>query len=505
MKQSIGCLLLASTVAVSFFAMAALGAEAQTLRVAMGADAVSLDPIATSDNGSIWTQLLIYDTLIRPDKAGTGLEPGLAESWSISEDGLTLTFKMRDAKFSDGSPVTPEDVQFSLMRAASEASNWGRFFRPITGYKILGDREIQMTLEKPFTPAFNNLALFSAAILPKALVEAQGDPFFEKPVGSGPFMLKEWVRGSKIVLEANPNYWQDGKPGIDIAELEIVTEGSARVIKLEADEVDLILDPPLNQLASLDAKEGISVGQVVPYRSDFVMLNNTKAPFDNLEVRQALNYAIDKDALVRGVLYGAGKVAGSAMPVMSYADPLLEPYPYDPAKAKQLLADAGFKDGFTATMLVNSSNAAHRNAAVALQVMLAAVDVKIEIQMIEGGTMWETTKAGEYEIALSYATSDTIDPDQSIGFLAVNPERANAYHTQWQDLRLNELYDQERATVNGEARGAMFKEMVQLLHDGAPYVFLYHPASAWATQDDVKGFEILPTSNFRLEDVTIDE
>ena len=169
MKQSIRGLLLASTVAMSFLALAASGAEAETLRVAMGADAVSLDPIATSDNGSIWTQLLIYDTLIRPDKAGTGLEPGLAESWSISEDGLTLTFKLRDAKFSDGSTVTTEDVQYSLMRAASEASNWGRFFRPITGYKIMGDREIEMTLEKPFTPAFNNLALFSAAILPKAL------------------------------------------------------------------------------------------------------------------------------------------------------------------------------------------------------------------------------------------------------------------------------------------------------------------------------------------------
>src|SRR5690606_1275409 len=154
--------------------------------------------IATSDNGSIWTQLLIFDTLIRPDKSGEGLEPGLAESWTVSDDGLTLNFKLRDAKFSDGTPVTAEDVRFSIERAASEASSWGRFYRPITEFEIVSDREITMKLAEPFTPAFNNLALFAAAILPKAQVEAEGDAFFEAPVGSGPFMLKSRVRGSRV-------------------------------------------------------------------------------------------------------------------------------------------------------------------------------------------------------------------------------------------------------------------------------------------------------------------
>ncbi|MCQ8782880.1 ABC transporter substrate-binding protein [Mangrovibrevibacter kandeliae] len=501
MRERMKAFLLAGCLAVSSLALSA-SAEARTLRVAMGTDAVSFDPIATSDNGSIWTQLLIYDTLIRPDKAGTGLEPGLAKSWTVSPDGLTLTFQLREAKFSDGTPVTPQDVEYSLRRAASEKSDWGRFFRPITGFKIQGDHEIVMTLDKPFTPAFNNLALFSAAILPKAKLEAEGDAFFEHPVGSGPFVLKQWSRGSKIVLAANPNYWQAGKPGIEGAELDIVAEGAARVLKLEAGESDLILDPPLNQMKALEAKDGISVGQVVPYRSDFVMLNTTKPPFDQEKVRQALNYAVDKEGLIKGVLYGAGKVAATAMPVMAYADPGLEPYPYDPAKAKALLAEAGLGNGFSTTMLVNSSNAAHRNVAVALQAMLGAVGVKIDIQMIEGGTMWETTKAGNYETALSFATSDTIDPDQLIGFLAVNPERANAYHTQWKNEQLNALYAEERSTVDGDKRGQQFQEMIRLFKEGAPDIFLYHPASAWAVHDDVKGFEILPTSNFRLEDVT---
>ncbi|TKA95003.1 ABC transporter substrate-binding protein [Cereibacter changlensis] len=498
-RMTMKALLLATAVA-----MTGLAAQAETLRVAMGSDPLSLDPIATSDNGSIWTQLLIFDTLIRPDRTGEGLESGLAESWAVSEDGLTLTFKLRDAKFSDGTPVTAEDVQFSIARAASEASGWGRFYRPITGFQIMNDHEIVMTLAEPFTPAFNNLALFAAAILPKAQVEAKGEAFFEAPVGSGPFVLKAWNRGSKIELEKNPHYWQEGKPHVDAAVLEIVTEPSARVIKLEAGEVDIALDPPLNQLEALDAKDGISVGQTIPYRADFVQLNTTKKPFDDERVRQALNLAVDKEALVQGVLYGAGKPAASAMPVMAYADPDLAPYAYDPARAKELLAEAGYAGGFEAQLVVDSGAATSRNAAIALQAMLQQVGVKLKVQMLEGGTQWETTKAGNYEMSVSYTTSDTIDPDQIIGFVGVNPERANAYHTEWRSDRLNELYAAERKALDGPERGDMFQEMVQILHDGAPYIFLYHPASAWAVKDGVKGFEVLPTSNFRLEEVSIE-
>src|SRR5690606_39116955 len=147
--------------------------------------------------------------------------------------------------------------------------------------------------------------------------------------------------------------------------LEVVTEPSARVIKLEAGEVDIALDPPLNQLKELDAKDGITVGQTIPYRADFVQLNTTRKPFDDERVRHALNLAIDKDALVQGVLYGAGKPAASAMPVMAYADPDLAPYPYDPDRAKELLAEAGYADGFEAELLVDSGAATSRNAAIA--------------------------------------------------------------------------------------------------------------------------------------------
>ena len=163
------------------------------------------------------------------------------------------------------------------------------------------------------------------------------------------------------------------------------------------------------------------------------------------KVRQALNYAVDKEGIVKGVLFGTGNVAVSSMPVMRYHNDALKPYPYDPAMAKQLLSEAGVAGDFSVNMLVASGNSTAQQVAAAIQANLQDVGVKVQLQLVESGTQWETTKSGKYEMSLSWASSDTVDPDQLIGFTAVNPERANALHTQWHSDRLNELYEQGAA------------------------------------------------------------
>ena len=160
-------------------------------------------------------------------------------------------------------------------------------------------------------------------------------------------------------------------------------------------------------------------------------------------------------------------------------------------------------DGFSMKMLVQSGDTAFQQVGAAIQANLQDVGVKTELQLIESGTQWDTTKSGKYQTSLSYATSDTVDPDQLIGFTAVNPERANAFHTEWKSDRLNELYDKERVTVDGPEREKMFKEMEQIIHDGAPFIFLYNKGATYAYRNNVEGFEVLPTSNWRLEDVVV--
>lgn len=489
--------------AASIFASSDAALAESTFRLGVPADALTLDPIASSDNPSIWAELLIFDTLIRPTRDGTGLEPGLAEKWTVSSDGKEYVFTLRPAKFSNGQPVTTNDVIFSLKRAAGEKSEWGRFFRPITKYEVVDDHTIKMTLDKPFTPMLNNLALFSGSILPAALVEKDPQGFFANPIGSGPFVLKQWSKGEKMVLAKNPNYWQAGKPAIDNAEIQVIGEDNTRVLKLQAGELDAIVDVPLNRLAQLKASKDMKTAVADVFRVELVQLNTTKKPFDDVRVRQALNYAIDKDGIIKGVLYGNAKPAASALPIMAYHNTDLKPYPLDLAKAKALLAEAGLPDGFSTSMLVPSGDVTYRQVATIIQDSLKKIGVTVELQSIESGSQFGTTKAGKYEMSLSYATSDTIDPDQLIGFTSVNPERANAFHTQWKDDRVNELYDLERRTLDGPERGAMFKEMEARVHDAAPFIFLYHQGAAYATRANVSGFAVLPTSNYRLEEVVM--
>ncbi len=495
--------LLLATVVAGLSAPVVAKADAPMFRMAIAEDALTLDPIASSDNPSIWTELLVYDTLVRPSTDGTKLEPGLAASWRVSPDGLEYTFTLRDAKFANGDAVTADDVVFSLQRAAGEKSDWARFFKPVTKYMVVDAKTIKMSLGKPFTPMLNNLALFSGSILPKKAVEAQGDDFFKKPYGSGPFMVKAWNKGQDIDLVRNPNYWQQGKPSIAEADIQIINDDNARVLKLKAGEVDAIVGIPFNQVAQLQQDTSLNVGVASVFRIELVQLNTTKKPFGDEKVRQALNYAVDKDALVKGVLHGNGTLATSSLPVMAYHNAALQPYPYDPDKAKALLAAAGLANGFSTTLLVPAGDVTYRQVASALQSDLKKVGVNVEIQTIEGSSQYSTTKAGNFEMSLSYATSDTIDPDQLIGFTAVNPERSNAFHTQWKDPRVNELYDLERRTLDGPDRAAQFKEMEQRTHDGAPFIFLYHQGAPYASRSNVKGFIVLPTSNYRLEDVVL--
>jgi peptide/nickel transport system substrate-binding protein len=496
-------IVVAATLGIASASAAIVPASAEgTFRLGVPDDALTLDPIASSDNASIWAELLVYDTLIRPATNGTDLEPGLAEKWTVAHDGKEYVFTLRDAKFADGSPVTAEDVIFSLQRAAGEKSDWARFFKPITKYEAVDPHTIKMTLEKPFTPMLNNLALFSGSILPKAGVQKDPD-FFSHPIGSGPFMLKEWRKGEVMVLAKNPHYWQSGKPAIDAAEIQTIHEDNSRLLKLQAGELDAIISVPFNQLKQLEGSGDVKTGAADGFRVELVQLNTTKKPFDDVRVRQALNYAVDKEGIISSVLFGKAKPAASSIPVMRYHNTKLEPYPYDPEKAKSLLSEAGLANGFSTTMLLPAGDETLRNVGTVIQDNLGKVGIKVELQSLDGGAQWETTKAGNFEMSLSYASSDTIDPDQLVGFTAVTPERANAFHTQWADKRVNELYEAERTTLDGPKREAMFQEIEARVHEQAPFIFLYHQQSASAWRSNVEGFAVLPTLNYRLEDVVV--
>ena len=474
-----------------------------TLKLAMMEDAISMDPIIPSDNASIWTQLLIFDQLVRTGVDGKSVEPGLAERWTISEDGTEYTFYLRTAKFSNGNNVTSEDVVFSMQRAGGEESRWASFFKPFKTVEAIDERTVKITLHKPFTPMLSTLGLFSASIVPKDVVEKEGKNFGNNPVGSGPFVLEKWSRGDKIILTKNPYYWQKGKPYVDRVELFIIPEDNSRMLKIQAGEVDVAASVPFNMIESLKKMKDIEIDVADVLRSDFVLMNTTKKPFDDVRVRQALNYAVDKEGIVKTILFGMGKVAISSLPIMKYYNHDIEPYPYDLEKAKQLLNEAGYPEGFSAGLIAMSGDPVAKQAAVVIQDSFRKIGVELKISTFEGGTHWETTKSGNYDLAISYCTSDTIDPDQIVGFTMLTPGRADSYHTRFKDERINELFKKGRITPDGPEREKMYKEIQERHFDGAPYIFLYHIPAVYAYRSHVKNFKVIPTANYRLEEVQL--
>jgi peptide/nickel transport system substrate-binding protein len=241
--------------------------------------------------------LNVYDQLTRVAPGSREIEPGLAASWDASADGTTYTFHLRDGKLPDGTPVTSSDVVWSLQRLFKSATS-GFFFAAFESVTAVDPKTVKIQLKQPWAPALADLSLYSASILPQKLVEAKKDEFFNAPVGTGPFYVTEWAKGDHISLKKNPNYWDAGKPYLDAVDFLVIPDDNTRVIKLQAGEVDIATDLPYSQIDSLKQQQGIVVQTDPLARVDYIALNHTRAPFDDVNVRKAINLAVNKDQII---------------------------------------------------------------------------------------------------------------------------------------------------------------------------------------------------------------
>ena len=302
-----------------------------TLTFARSLDAeAGLNPINAPNNGSIFTIQQIFDQLV--EVQGSEIVPGLAESWEHSSDGLEWTFHLRDAQFSNGDPVTADDVDFSIERFADPKINvnYATLGSAIEKVDAVDDHTVKITLNDVDGAFLDNIAMFAAAIVPQKVVEDVGDKAFaEDPIGSGPFMVKEFKRGQRTVLVRNPHYWREGQPYLDEVDFEFVPDANTRTLELRSGEVDVADGIPYNQVDSLDASDGVTVEVADSLKWDAIFLNTKEPPLDEVEVRQALAYATPKDQILDAVLFGNAQVANSQIPRVKYWDESIEPYQYD--------------------------------------------------------------------------------------------------------------------------------------------------------------------------------
>src|SRR5215475_12836805 len=271
-------LLVAGVAALSLTA-AAPGATpgayaAGVLKIAHEQDVTTFDPILTIQNADIWVLDNMNAGLVRVTKDGTGLEPDLAQSWTVSPDGKIYTFKLRDGlKFSDGSPITPQDVKFSLERLRDQKDSvMGSMYKVIKSIDTPDDKTVVVTLNAPSAPFLSTLAMFAASVVPQKAVTAKAADFGNDPVGAGAFKLKEWKRGDRVILERNPNYWQNDRVKLDGVEWLYIPNDNTRVLKLQAGEIDAAIFIPFNQIDTLAKDSNIDIHLDPSSREDHMLV-----------------------------------------------------------------------------------------------------------------------------------------------------------------------------------------------------------------------------------------
>jgi peptide/nickel transport system substrate-binding protein len=458
----------------------------------------TLDPANNSVNESIWLTQNIYNRLVQPNKTGTALQPDLATSWDISKNGLVYTFHLRKASFSDGSPITAEDVRFSIDRSMKYKGGWGFLLESVKSLKAPNAQTLVVTLKRPHAPLLADLAMYAYAIVPKKLVQAQGAKFFNKPVSGGPFMVTSLNKDTELDLTVNP-HWYGTKPKIKNVKVMIVPNDNSRVLLLQNKQADVIENPPGNLIDQLNKNPDLQADLFPSTRVDFIQLDHHYPPFKDKNVRLALNYGIDREAIVKLAYSGHATLGSSFMPYkMQYWNSSLKPYPYNLAKAKALLKKSKYPNGFKTFLIEVTNDVAGNATAVVIKSNLAKLGIKVDIQTYELLTAYAKEDSGKSQMGQRYWTNDIIDPDEVATF-GVDPDGgAEAFHSYWSNPTATKLVRQARTERSPAKRAAMYKRVQKIVYDETPYLILDYSPYRYAQGKWVHGFHASPLGNYNL-------
>ncbi|MFP1742370.1 ABC transporter substrate-binding protein [Lonsdalea quercina] len=495
LKVAAAGLLLAACVASE------MAQAAGVLTIGRREDSTSFDPIRTTQNEDNWVFSNVLDRLIWVDKTGTKLEPALAESWTISPDGKVYTLKIRDTVFSDGTPVTASDAAFSLLRLRdNENSLWRDPFMVMDKVEAPDPRTLVITLKAPSVPFLSQLALPNASIISEKAMKAMGEEAFaEKPVGSGAFSVKEWLRGDRVVLVKNPHYWRADKVSLDGVEWQTIPDDNTRMLKVQAGELDAAINVPFSRIVSLQKDPNLAIHLDPSTREDHLLINHEHGLLSKVEVRQALDYAIDKDAIVKTVTFGYGQVANSYIPagaVYHYANNLKRPY--DVEKAKKMLAEAGASN-LKLNYVVNAGDEVDEQIAILLQQQLAKAGVTVTLQKVDPSQSWGMLVSGDYDISVMYWTNDVLDPDQKTTFVLGHDANMN-YMTRYHNEKVKALVAAARLEVDPKKREQMYIDLQKIAKADVNWIDLYYSPYRNVSRKNIKGFYQNPLGRFFLED-----
>ncbi|MGV6846771.1 MAG: ABC transporter substrate-binding protein, partial [Marinibacterium sp.] len=477
--------------AVLAFAGIALPAAAQTppgvLVVGQIAEPKSLDPAAVTAVNDFRILVNLYEGLTVYKPGTLEVAPGLAESWDISEDGTEYTFSLRPGvTFHDGTAFDAKAVKFNFDRMLIEDHPYhdtgpfplSFFFSAIEETTVVDDMTVKFKLNAPYAPFLSNLAYPTGLMVSPAAVMAHGAEFGRNPVGTGPFKFIEWRSNEAVVIERNPDYW--GKPaGTKAVVFRPITDANTRVAEMLAGGIDMMVEVPPTSLSKFQG-DGFKVVEQAGPHVWFLILNAKDGPMADKRVRQAANYAINKEAIVNDVLEGTAEVAaGPTPPAFAWAyNSDLDPYPYDPDKARALLAEAG-AEGAKLTFYVTEGGSGMLDPVAmgtAIQADLAAVGLDVTIETYEWNTFLGEVNPGlEGKADMAEMAWMTNDPD-TLPFLALRteawPDKGGFNSGYYSNPKVDELLEAARVSTDQGERARLYKQMQTIVHDDAPWVFV---------------------------------
>jgi peptide/nickel transport system substrate-binding protein len=491
-------------------------------------DAVDLDPSHATEGLSLNVAAEVLETLVQFKPGTFDVMPGLATRWHTSADGLRWTFELRpNARFSDGTPADAAAVKFNFDRWRLQHApqhgpyTYGMWLSMFGGYSddpknpgvvrdviVESPTRVTFVLFNPSGTFLRNVAMPSFAIGSPAAITRDPVAFEQRPIGSGPYTVREWVRDDHITLDANPHYTGPlGAPKVQTVVIRDIPDQATSVLSIEKGEIDMLTDTRSDDAKLLAAQPAVAIVRQPANNLAYIAMNVEKKPFDDVRVRRAVAYAIDIPAIVHA-LYGPGTSVGDNWipPGMLGANPAVHIYPHDVAMAKKLLAQAGYANGFVTNMYLPTAPRPYMpdplRLAEAIQADLEAVGIHVTLEPYEFGVFLDKVQNGEHAMCLIGWNGDNGDPDDFYYPLldqdsAVKGSAQN--YSFWRDPAFHRLMLAGQRSANDAERRTIYAAAAQLVHDQVPAIPLLHTPVPLALRTSVDGFVPSPDGSYHFE------
>lgn len=484
--------------------------------IATISDAAKLDPHMTTDVPSYNIITNLFETLVKKDENEEIIE-GLATSWDNPDD-KTWVFELRDdVQFHDGEAFNAEAVKKNFERILDEelAAPRAFIFEVISDIEVLDEHTVQFTTEYPFAPLLAHLTHPVGSIIsPKSIDEDYaaiedgkevGTVINDEPIGTGYFKFDSWDRGTEVKIVRNDDYWGE-QVNLNSVTFKAIPDGGTRLAELETGYAHLIEPVQPSEVGQIEASDNAYMDDELSSSLNYVGFNLEKEPFNDPKVRQAITMLINKDEMLEGIYEGFGLVAkGPLAPGVFGYDENLEALSYDPEKALELLAEAGYEDGFKTTVWTND-NQQRMDMAVLIQDSLKEANIEVEVEVVEWGAYLDKTANGEHDMFILGLTNPVGDADYFLSQLFHSENKgASGNRSFYENAEVDQLLEEARAEGDEEKRQQLYTEIQEILIEDAPMIYLQHQSYLSGVNHRVENYWINPSGYYMLQDITIKE